>query len=77
MASIYGSAYESRKLCDYLEMVCGLDSLHPRSKQQIVDAFLQVRSLPELRRLCYYIQDRLRTISANPDYFTVDQMIGK
>lgn len=71
MTSIVGSSDEPKKLCSYLERVCSLKTLHPRSKQQIVDAFLQVRSLPELRKLCYCIQNKLIAVSANKDYFTV------
>ena len=61
----------SSKYCRYLEKVCNLNSLDPRSKQWIVDQFLRVRSLDDLRYLCIHVQDKLRAIAANPDYFTV------
>ena len=57
--------------CRYLERICNLRSLSARSKRQIVDRFLAVRSEQELRQLCESIQDRLRPIAVNPDYFTV------
>ena len=57
--------------CRYLERICNLRSLSAKSKSQIVDMFLAVRSEEDLRQLCYKIQDRLRPIAANPDYFTV------
>lgn len=37
----------------------------------IVDQFLRVRSLDNLRYLCIHVQDKLRAVAANPDYFTV------
>ena len=63
--------YRSRKYCAYLERICNLRSLDSRSKQWIVDQFLQVQNVSELGHLCHYIQDRLRAIAACQDYFTV------
>lgn len=57
--------------CRFLERVCSLESLSARSKRQIVDRFLAVRSEQELRQLCESIRDTLQPIAANPDYFTV------
>ena len=57
--------------CRFLERVCSLKSLSAKSKRQIVDRFLAVRSEVELQQLCESIQDKLQPIASNPDYFTV------
>ena len=61
----------SSKYCRYLERVCNMDSLDSRSKQWIVDQFLHIRSLDDLRRLCIHVQDVLQRFAVHPDYFTV------
>ena len=48
-----------------------MDSLDSRSKQWIVDQFLHIRSLDDLRRLCIHVQDVLQRFAVHPDYFTV------
>jgi len=59
------------KYCRFLEKVCNLESLSAKSKQQIVDRFLAVRSLEELHQLCESVSIVLQSHAHNKDYFTV------
>ena len=59
------------KYCRFLERVCNLESLSATSKRQIVDRFLSVRSLEELRQLCESVSIVLQSHAHNKDYFTV------
>ena len=61
----------SDRCCRFLERICNIRSLSARSKRQIVDLFLSVRSLTELQALCEHVSVTCITKYGYNDYFTV------
>lgn len=62
------STYDSDRYCYYLERICRL-GLRPEFKSKIVDSFLAIRTIHELRELCYRISDKLINLYGYNEYF--------
>lgn len=69
---MYNTHNPADRYCEYLNRVCNLRSLPRVYKDYISNKFTEIQTVEDLRELCISIQDSLRPIAANPDYFTVE-----
>jgi len=73
MVSDYsGQLWPAQRYCAFLERVCNGRTVPERFKSQIINRFLAVKNIEELRQLCEIVSTRLRAVASNPDYFTVE-----
>ena len=72
VSHMYNTHNPADRYCEYLSRVCNLRSLPRVYKDYISNKFTEVQTVEDLRELCISIQDSLRPIAANPDYFTVE-----